>query len=263
MIPKVIHYCWFGRNPKSELIQNCIRSWREQCPDYHIVEWNEENWDIDAYPYAWEAYDAGKWAFVSDVARLDILYRCGGIYLDTDVEILTKDPFHKFLERDAFCAFENERNIATGLCFGAVKDCELAYRLLDPYKDRHFNVEKLHPEINTVLNRPVFNAYLNVEWNDQHQVIRNVEILPIGMFNSFAKHHATRSWDPSQYRREPRKYKDTKLKRFLRQPVFFKFIENHFGEGRLLKMYTVCVYDLMENGLVYFLKRKLRKHKKK
>lgn len=83
MIPKTIHYCWFGRNPKSELIEKCIASWRKFCLDWEIVEWNEDNWDIDSYQYTREAYDAGKWAFVSDVARLDVLCKLGGGYIST------------------------------------------------------------------------------------------------------------------------------------------------------------------------------------
>lgn len=78
MIPKKIHYCWFGGNPKPELIEKCIASWRKYCPDWEIIEWNESNLDIERFHYAREAYDAGKWAFVSDIARLDVLRKVGG-----------------------------------------------------------------------------------------------------------------------------------------------------------------------------------------
>lgn len=81
MIPETIHYCWFGRNPKPELIQKCIASWRRYCSDWEIIEWNEDNWDISRFNYAKEAYEAGKWAFVSDVARLDVLCKLGGYIL--------------------------------------------------------------------------------------------------------------------------------------------------------------------------------------
>lgn len=81
MIPKVIHYCWFGGNPKSEIINRCIESWKTHCHNYEIKEWNESNWDIDQYPYAREAYDAGKWAFVSDIARLHVLYTGRGVLI--------------------------------------------------------------------------------------------------------------------------------------------------------------------------------------
>lgn len=88
MIPKKIHYCWFGRNPLPELARRCIESWKKYCPDYEIIEWNEDNYDINKIPYVKEAYQAKKWAFVTDYVRLDVVNKFGGIYLDTDVELL-------------------------------------------------------------------------------------------------------------------------------------------------------------------------------
>ena len=83
MIPKIIHYCWFGHNKKSKLIKRCIKSWEKYCPDYKIIEWNEDNFDINICPYVKEAYDEGKWAFVSDYVRFYVLKKYGGIYVDT------------------------------------------------------------------------------------------------------------------------------------------------------------------------------------
>ena len=88
MIPKIIHYCWFGGNELSELAERCIESWKRYCPDYKIIEWNESNFDLDCSDFVKEAYQAKKWAFVSDYARLKIIYDHGGIYLDTDVEVI-------------------------------------------------------------------------------------------------------------------------------------------------------------------------------
>ena len=88
MIPKVIHYCWFGGNPLPELAQKCIASWKKYCPDYEIKEWNESNFDLNCCDYVREAYEAKKWAFVSDVARLYAMVHEGGIYMDTDVEVI-------------------------------------------------------------------------------------------------------------------------------------------------------------------------------
>ena len=88
MIPKVIHYCWFGGNEMSALEKKCIESWKTQCPDYEIIRWDETNYDVTKNLYMQQAYAAKKWAFVSDYARLDILYQHGGFYLDTDVELL-------------------------------------------------------------------------------------------------------------------------------------------------------------------------------
>ena len=85
MIDKVIHYCWFGGNQKSDLINRCIESWKKYCPDYQIIEWNESNFDVNMFDYTRQAYKEKKYAFVSDVARLYVVYNYGGIYLDTDI----------------------------------------------------------------------------------------------------------------------------------------------------------------------------------
>ena len=88
MIPKKIHYCWFGGNPLSEGAKKYIETWKKYCPDYEIIEWNENNFDVTQNQYCKEAYEAKKWAFVSDYARFWILYKYGGIYFDTDVEVI-------------------------------------------------------------------------------------------------------------------------------------------------------------------------------
>ena len=112
-IPKIIHYCWFGRGQKPELAEKCIASWREKCPDYVIKEWNEDNFDLDSNLYVRQAYDSRKFAFVTDYVRLFVLYHEGGIYMDTDVEVLK--PLDAFLHHSAFSSFENNNMIPTGL----------------------------------------------------------------------------------------------------------------------------------------------------
>ena len=135
MIPKIIHYCWFGRNPLPKLAVKCIESWKKNLPDYEIKEWNEDNFDLDMFPYVREAYDNRKFAFVSDVARLYALYTEGGIYMDTDVEVLgTLDPF---LNHNAFSGFEDDENIPTGL-MASEKRGQWAKDNLDYYQNRHF-----------------------------------------------------------------------------------------------------------------------------
>ena len=104
MIPKVIHYCWFGRNPLPVSAQKCIDSWRKFLPDYDIKEWNEDNFDVNIIPYTQQAYEAKKYAFVSDYARFWILYRHGGLYFDTDVEVIK--PLDDIIERGAFMGIE-------------------------------------------------------------------------------------------------------------------------------------------------------------
>lgn len=104
MIPKFIHYCWFGHNPLPKSAQKCIDSWRKFLPDYEIKEWNEDNFDVNVISYTKEAYEAKKYAFVSDYARFKILYENGGIYFDTDVKVIK--PFDEITTRGAFMGRE-------------------------------------------------------------------------------------------------------------------------------------------------------------
>ena len=135
-IPKVIHYCWFGKGKMPPLAEKCIASWRKYCPDYEIVCHNEDNFDISENRYAKEAYDAGKWAFVSDYARLKVLYENGGIYLDTDVEIIK--PIDELIKESGFMGFDDNGVISTGLGFACEKGNELVKVLLNDYDDISF-----------------------------------------------------------------------------------------------------------------------------
>ena len=136
MIPKVIHYCWFGRNPKPALFQRCLASWEKYCPDYEIMEWNEDNFDLDCCSYVQEAYDAKKWAFVTDYVRLWVVYNYGGIYLDTDVEVIKS--FDSLLYEQAFFGLEDNQSINTGLGFGAKKGNSVVGAMLGDYNNIHF-----------------------------------------------------------------------------------------------------------------------------
>ncbi|WP_317437540.1 glycosyltransferase [Thomasclavelia spiroformis] len=111
MIPKIIHYCWFGRNEKPEKIQKCIESWKIHLSDYQIIEWNEDNFDYNLLTYTKDAYNAKKYAFVSDVARVKALYEMGGIYLDTDVMVYQN--FDSILKHNCVLGFEMSNYIAT------------------------------------------------------------------------------------------------------------------------------------------------------
>ncbi len=145
MIPKIIHYCWFGGKPLPKLAKKCIASWKKYCPDYEIKEWNEKNFDINCNDFVKEAYKAKKWAFVTDYARLEIIYNCGGIYLDTDVELIR--PLDSFLNNTCFMALEKPGFfIATGLGFGAeinncvIKELQTLYNSITfPDDDNYLN----------------------------------------------------------------------------------------------------------------------------
>lgn len=135
MIPKVIHYCWFGRGEKPELVQKCIESWKKYCPDYTLVEWNEDNFDVSSNLYVKQAYEAKKYAFVTDYVRLYALYHHGGVYMDTDVMLLKS--LNEYLHHDAFGGFESKTQVNTGLLA-----CRCAFplfgELLSYYDDRRF-----------------------------------------------------------------------------------------------------------------------------
>lgn len=135
MIPKTIHYCWFGRGEKPESVLKYIRGWHEILPDYSFKEWNEDNFDVNSNQYVKEAYECRRFAFVSDYVRLYALYNEGGVYMDTDVEILS--TFNPFLLHSAFAGFEKNGNVNTGM-MAAEKGSAWIKGLLSVYDDRKF-----------------------------------------------------------------------------------------------------------------------------
>ena len=134
MIPKIIHYCWFGGNPLPESAHNFIKSWKKFNPDYKIKEWNESNFDVHCCRYVEEAYNAKKWAFVSDYARFHALYNEGGIYFDTDIKVLKS--FDDLLDCGAFFGFGWKT--LTLPVFGASKGLNCFKLILDYYNSRNF-----------------------------------------------------------------------------------------------------------------------------
>ena len=134
-IPKIIHYCWFGGNPLPELALRCIESWKRYCPDYEIVRWDESNFDVNAWEYTKEAYAAKKWAFVSDVARLYAMVNFGGIYLDTDMELVK--PIDDLLDHPSITGCERAGRASAGI-MGCVKGFPLYREFLDRYSARRF-----------------------------------------------------------------------------------------------------------------------------
>ena len=140
MIPKVIHYCWFGGNEMSALEKKCIESWKMQCPDYEIIRWDETNYDVTKNLYMQQAYAAKKWAFVSDYARLDILYQHGGFYLDTDVELLQSLDAQR--THAAFAGIGCTGGVNLGLGFGA----EAGNALVKEMRDDYDTVSFLNPD---------------------------------------------------------------------------------------------------------------------
>ena len=141
MIPKVIHYCWFGENPLPSNTKKYIETWKKYCPDYEIKQWNESNFDVNSHPFMRAAYEVKAWAFVSDYARLKIIYDNGGIYLDTDVELLKNLDF--LLQNDFYIGVQQLGKLCnTGLGFGAVAKNNITKKMLDKYDRVTFCDEK-------------------------------------------------------------------------------------------------------------------------
>lgn len=140
MIPKKIHYCWFGGNPLPEDAKKCIESWKKYCPDYEIIEWNENNYDVNKNEYVKYTYNNKKYAFLTDYARLDIIYNEGGIYLDTDVELVKS--LDDLLNCDGYIGMEQIGKVNTGQGFGAVKGHPFIRENRAFYENNNFFDEK-------------------------------------------------------------------------------------------------------------------------
>ena len=156
MIPKIIHYCWFGGNPLPPLAEKCIASWRKFLPDYEIREWNENNFDVNMIPYTAEAYRLGKYAFVSDYARFWILYKYGGVYFDTDVEVIR--PLDDIIERGCFMGCESDAekgatlSVAPGLGLGVNPGLGLIEKILAYYESAVFDFKPDIRSMTTVVH---------------------------------------------------------------------------------------------------------------
>ncbi len=140
MIPKIIHYCWFGGKPLPKSAEKCIASWKKYLPDYEIKRWDESNFDVNAIPYTREAYAVCKYAFVSDYARFWILYHYGGVYFDTDVEVIR--PIDDIINRGCFLGVESNRNgiytVNPGLGFAATQGTAVIGEMMNLYSTFHF-----------------------------------------------------------------------------------------------------------------------------
>lgn len=188
-IPKVIHYCWFGRGEKSELIQKCIESWKKYCPEYEIIEWNEDNFDVNFCPYAAKAYREKRYGFLSDVARLEIIYNRGGIYLDTDVELI--NPIDELLVYNAWFGYGTDTEINTGSGFGAEMNHPVVKKLLENYLS--FDDKKDY-QVCSVLDTQVFKAMFP-DFAANHDVRQFWDdVIIIDNIWHYVIHHYTNTW---------------------------------------------------------------------
>lgn len=260
MIDKVIHYCWFGNNPKSDLINKCIESWKKYCPEYKIIEWNEHNFDINMCEFTKNAYKTKKYAFVSDVARIWAIYNYGGVYLDTDVELYKS--LDELLNYEAFFCIDNGRSINTGSGCGAETNHIAMKILLDDYRNQYFELDRENNLVCSYLNTIVLQSkYPKFEKMDKTQVIDNIIFLSSSDMNIISKHHGERSWledfDKSMVKHHGRMKMSILMK--LRNPKIFEFIVKYFGtKGE--KIYEFLVYDFFDLKISYFIKKFIKKY---
>ena len=243
-IPKIIHYCWFGRNPLPKSALRCIASWKKFLPDYEIKRWDESNYDVNKIPYTKEAYEAKKYAFVSDYARFDILYQYGGLYFDTDVEIIK--PLDDIVAEGPFMGCEkpalpgatpNELGVAPGLGLGVNPGLGLYKTILEYYSNLHFNTAGgANPET-VVTHTTKILCELGLQCTNKPQKVADVTIYPVDYFcplstidgvlriteNTRTIHHFDQSWQ-SPARKFGRKLiiklGGVKLKNFLKKILF-------------------------------------------
>lgn len=181
MIPKMIHYCWFGGKPLPKDVLDCIKTWKKYCPDYEIKRWDESNFDVNSHPFMKAAYEAKAWAFVSDYARLKVVYDNGGIYLDTDVELLKKPDF--LLENQCYIGIQQPESLCnTGLGFGAQKSSPVVQKMMECYDSISFTDQKKSTFACPWLNDKVIRSFGKVS-NEDITYLKEVTVYPPRFFD--------------------------------------------------------------------------------
>lgn len=224
MIPKIIHYCWFGGQELPELALKCIKSWKKYLPEYEIMRWDESSFDIESNQYVKEAYDNKKYAFVTDYVRLFVMYTYGGIYMDTDVEV--KKPLDAFLSNKAFSGFESYHDVPTGI-MASEKGFVGMKELLSYYDNAHFVKED--GSLDTTTNVSIITNYYTargLKRNNTYQVIEGFAFYPRVYFcpnkddiecymnNIYTIHHMAGSWLSVEEKKKKNSF-SLKLKMFL------------------------------------------------
>ena len=194
MIPKKIHYCWFGGHEKSDLAKKCIESWQRVQPDFELVEWNESNADLEANEYVKQAYAGGKWAFVSDFVRAKAMYENGGFYLDTDMEL--KHPLNEFLDHQAVCGIE-VKGVPFSAFWAAEKGHPFSKDILDFYYEQEGFEEKINTEIFSNLLVEKYGAVRDLD--QKQELTHGVVLYPSNYFSqdlpkNYIAHHFSGSW---------------------------------------------------------------------
>lgn len=243
MIPKVIHYCWFGRGEMPKLMKKCLKSWKKFCPDWQIVLWNEDNFDVSSTLWTAQAYEARKFAFVSDYVRLKALYEMGGVYLDTDVELV--QPIDRFLEHEAFSGFESESMVQTGI-IGAQKGHAVIKSWLDHYDGRAYLVDGKPVMVPNVSHITENLCARGLVMNDRLQIIDGMAVYPQTWFcplsavsierkiteNTYVMHYFTSTWRTEKAKKDFARVKRHQ-RRWYRALVWLRYLPNRLAR-RLL-----------------------------
>lgn len=207
VIPKIVHYCWFGGARMPDRLRQYVDGWKQMLPDYEFIEWNDKNYDVTKNSYMYSAYQNRKWSFVTDYVRVDAVYSNGGIYLDTDVELIRRPD--ELLYNDAYIGFERLSTVNTGAGFGAVKGFPILGELLDFYANREF-INNEDP--NKMILCPVYETELlkkhGLTSNGSFQIVDDMCVYPVEYFNAkslysnrlritdrtISVHHCTWTW---------------------------------------------------------------------
>lgn len=267
MIPKVIHYCWFGNNPLPDEAKKCIESWKKYCKDYKIVEWNETNYDINKCEFIKKAYENKKWAFVSDYARLDIIYENGGIYLDTDVEILR--PIDDLLENEAFMGFERKDLVNTGLGFGAVAKNKFIKENLEAYNKLEYPEENIEVFACTKITTSILKKHgININNTYQKNDELGITLYPTeyfcpmnyftGKINITDKTYSIHRYDMTWFSEEEKKW-------YLREQKLSRIFGIKLGHLMIVitRFPIKLIKRLKEKGIKVTIKHYLNKFKRK
>lgn len=182
MIPKIIHFCWFGRNPYPEKVEICMKTWKKYLPDYEFKLWNEDSFDLNTCSFAKEAYENGKYAFVSDFVRIYALYHYGGIYLDTDIEI--KKSFNDILNKKLVLGTDDEGHLTAFMA--AEKETSYFKKLYDLYLDMPFVLEngKFNDVVNNIWMEDLLTEYGYTVSNRYQKLEQDIEVFPDDFFHA-------------------------------------------------------------------------------
>ncbi len=248
MIPKTIHYCWFGRGEKSPLMKKCIKSWKKYCPDYEIIEWNEDNFDVDSVLWTKQAYEAKKWAFVTDYVRLWVLYNYGGVYMDTDVEV--RRPIDRFLTHSAFSGFESIESVPTGI-MAAEKGHPTMALWFSYYEGREYLIDGKPDKNPNVRFMTDMMLERGLVLNNEYQEVEGMAFYPQTYFcplsvvengnciteNTYTIHHFTSTWRTKKEMKNFRRVRFHKTKTYAAL-VWLRYLPNRavravFGDEKI------------------------------